>query len=259
MGPSTMRSFAPTMATVTHPTATYATVAPTPIAPKVPPQTASSTAMRANAEQALTGARNTYRDSLFRAIMNLGDTSQFAKYQADPMFAGYTFTQDPNSLFAQLQRQQDLGLKQTDENTLAGNTFFSGRRVTDRQNLIDEANRQRLQGSTDFTDNLRTLAGALTGAEGDYRQAMADADQADIDAQLQAARDNRAALNGAGPSKGILAGVSSAPTPPPPRTRAQQQAAAAAFARAQAQAQEREAEAEARARARARTKNKGRR
>jgi hypothetical protein len=178
-------------ATVAAPTASYAPVAPAGPTSIAPPQGASSVAMRANAEQALQGANNNYRDSLFRAIMNLGDTSQFAKYQADPMFAGYQFSQDPNSAFAQLQRQQDTGLKTVDQNANAGNTFFSGQRLTDRQNLTNEADYQRLGASNDFLDNLRTLASALTGAQGDYRQNIADADQSDIDARSRQPRSTR--------------------------------------------------------------------
>lgn len=221
------------------PAAQYTPVGPTaPTAPRAiaPPQTASSVAMRANAEQGLMGANNNYRDSLFRAIMGLGDPSQFAKYQADPMFAGYNFAQDPNSVFASLQRQETEGLKGIDESANAGNTFFSGNRLTDRQNLTNETDYQRLGASTDFLENLRQLAGALTGAQGDYRQGIGDADQLDIDAALQAARDNRAASPGA-PPKGIPTGPAKGvarTTPPVARaTPAQQRQAAEAFSRAQ--------------------------
>jgi hypothetical protein len=117
--------------------------------------------------------------------MQLGDPTQFAKYQADPNFAGYQFTQDPNSIFASLARQETEGLNQIDEGTLSGNTFFSGRRLQNRNDLTDETGRQRLAGSTSFSDDLKGLAAALGYAENDYNKALTDADQMDIDAALE--------------------------------------------------------------------------
>lgn len=117
--------------------------------------------------------------------MQLGDTSQFAQYAADPRFAGYSFVQDPNSIFAQLARQESKGLEDIDLGANVGNTFFSGMRNRDRQEFSDETGRQRLAGSTSFQDDLKAYAASLGLSEGQYRQAMADADQMDIDAALE--------------------------------------------------------------------------
>jgi hypothetical protein len=151
----------------------------------------TSTAMRLNATQALGSAKSQNRDAVYRALMQLGDTSQFGKYQADPNFAGYQFTQDPNSVFATLARQQTKGLQDIDLGTLGGNTFFSSNRLQGRQDLTDETGRQQLAGTTSFLDDLKSYAASLGVSERDFNQAMADADQADIDAALAQDRLNR--------------------------------------------------------------------
>lgn len=168
---------------VTPPSATYLRAPPPVPSPATPGPT--STALRANATSALGLAQGQNRDSIFRALMQLGDPTQFGQYQNNPNFAGYQFAQDPNSVFASLGRQETKGLQDVDQGTLAGNTFFSGRRLQDRQDLSDEANRQRLAGTTSFLDDLRNFAATLGGANNQYRQDMADADQSDIDAALE--------------------------------------------------------------------------
>lgn len=154
----------------------------------VPTAGPSSTALRNSATSALGIARNQNRDAVFRAIMQLGDPEQIAKYKNDSKFAGYDFTQDPNSVFASLARQEQEGLEQIDEGTLSGNTFFSGMRLRDRGRLTDETGRQRLAGTTSFLDDLKAYAAALGLAENDYTTAMSNADQMDIDAALEADR-----------------------------------------------------------------------
>lgn len=163
--------------------------------PPPPPSMAirgpSSEALRANAQSALGLANNQYRDAAFRAIMQLGDPTQFSRFQNDPRFSGYQFTQDPNSVFAQLARQEKQGLEDIDVGANQNNTYFSGMRLRDRGKLTDETARQRLAGSTAFEDALREYAAGLGGSENEYRQSMADADQMDIDAALEQDRINR--------------------------------------------------------------------
>lgn len=160
-------------------------------APTVPTPGPSSTALRTNAASNIGIARGQNRDAIFRAVMQLGDPTEIAKYQANPEFAGYQFAQDPNSVFASLARQETKGLQDIDTNSNVGNTFFSGMRLRDRQELSDETGRQRLAGSTSFLDDLKNYAASLGLSESQYRQSLSDADQMDIDAALAQDRVNR--------------------------------------------------------------------
>lgn len=197
-----------------------------PPAPTTPRPTANSAALRATAAQDLATAKTQNRDAIYRAVMNLGDPTQFAQYQNDPNFAGYQFTQDPNSLFATLARQETQGLEDIDKSANAGNTFFSGLRLQNRQDLTDETGRQRLAGSTSFSDNLKELAAALGLAQSQYERDIGDADQMDIDAALEQDRINR---------ENYAAATPVAPPAPPPikqtRTPAQERKAAQEFER----------------------------
>lgn len=194
---------------VTPPNAVYTKVAaPTPTAPT---PGASSTALRNEANTNFGIAQGQNRDAIFRAVMQLGDPTLFAKYQADPNFAGYSFAQDPNSIFASLGRQEKQGLEDTDANTLAGNTFFSSNRLRDRTNLSDEAGRQRLAGTTGYLDNLKDLAASLGLAGTTHDKALSDADQMDIDNAL--AQDRYNAEHSDQP--GITPPGGSVPTQPP--------------------------------------------
>lgn len=149
------------------------------------PRTAASEIMRANAEQGLGGAKNAYRDAVFRAAMALGDENIFAKLRSDPEFAGYQFAASPNSAMVDLARQEQEGLKTIDNTRNQGNTFFSGFRLGDRQDYTGEVNRQRLNAVGSFNDALAEYAGVLAGAQGQYNQDIGDADIYDIDYALQ--------------------------------------------------------------------------
>jgi hypothetical protein len=149
-----------------------------------PPQTVEGTGIRANANQSWSDAQSGYRDAVWRAAMGLGDQSVFSKLQADPTFAGYKFSVDPNSQYATLGRQETQGLNDVDETQNQGNTFFSGMRLKGRQDLSDDIQRQRLAATTSYEDQLRQYAQALSAARGDYGLALSQADQADIDAAL---------------------------------------------------------------------------
>src|ERR1044072_8362347 len=64
------------------------------------PMTAEGQTLRANADLSLSGAKNAYRDQVYRAAMQLGDQSVLDKLKKDPQFAGYKFAIDPNSQFS---------------------------------------------------------------------------------------------------------------------------------------------------------------
>lgn len=161
------------------------------VVPIVPVRGPTSEAMRANAQSALTRAQTANRDAIFRAVMSLGDPGQFAKYQNDPNFTGYQFTQDPNSVWATLARQEGEGLEGIDNSTIGGNTFFSGMRTRDRGRFSDDVSRQRLGATTSFSDDLKAIASAFGLSQDEFRQAMADADQMDIENTLAQERFNR--------------------------------------------------------------------
>lgn len=229
---------APTVASpvVTPPSATYVRK-PAPAA-TIPTPGASSGALRANAATNLGIAQGQNRDAIFRAVMQLGDPTQFAQYAADPRFAGYQFTQDPNSVFASLGRQETRGLEDIDAGANVGNTFFSGMRLRDRKNLSDETGRQRLAGSTSFLDDLKSFAASLGGSEGQFRQDMADADQMDIDAALAKDREAREEWLAGGGGAAPIAPASGSPLVPPPQLQRTTLATAQAKARAQEQARQ---------------------
>ncbi len=149
------------------------------------PRTAASEIMRANAGQGLGLAQNNWRDQVFQAAMGLGDENIFNQLKADPQFAGYQFAVDPNSIMATLGRQEQEGLKSVDEERNAGNTFFSGLRLNDRNDLSSDFSRQRSGALGDYGKALTEYARALAGSQGKYNQGMGDADIYDIDYALQ--------------------------------------------------------------------------
>lgn len=151
-----------------------------------PPLTGEGQQLRNNAGAAWGTAQNTYRDSVFQAAMALGDPNAWAKLQADPQFAGYTFAADPNSDYSRLAREETEGLTDVNQARNANNTFFSGFRLKDRSNLSDDIQRQRLASTSSYDTALREYAAALAGSRDQYNQALWDADQYDLK-QAQAA------------------------------------------------------------------------
>lgn len=163
-----------------------------------PPATSDSATIRANAQQALTGAQTGYRDSAFRAAMALGDPAAWAKMQADPQFAGYQFTQDPNSLFSMLARDETEGLQGLDEESNQRNAFFSGFRLDDRNQFSTGIQEQRAQGARDFDEQLAELARILAGAQGQYNIDIGEADRIDREAAEANAPEAAAGLSPSG-------------------------------------------------------------
>jgi hypothetical protein len=155
-----------------------------------PPSVQGAT-LRANADQMLSGAKNNYRGSVWQAAMNLGDQGILSQLLQDPQFSGYKAAVDPNSAFSQLQRQEDTGLKDVDEGSNAGNTFFSGLRLNDRGKVSQSANDARAQAVHEYQDALRQYAGALAASQTDYNNMYADAQQSDIDAASAIDPQNR--------------------------------------------------------------------
>ena len=105
--------------------------------------TAEGQTLRANADLSLSGAKNAYRDQVYRAAMQLGDQSVLDKLKKDPQFAGYKFAIDPNSQFSQLGRALTEGNRDIDVNQNANNAFFSGFRLNERNEFGQENARQK--------------------------------------------------------------------------------------------------------------------
>lgn len=159
---------------------------PQPVAYQPPvmpaPPTAVGATGRANAEEAWQGAQTGNRDAIFRAAMNLGDQSVLDQLKADPNYAGYQFSVDPNSAFSQIGRQEQEGLQGIDQASNSNNAFFSGFRLQDRNKLSDESQRQRGAATTGYLDALKGYASALAEARRQHDMDVAGANQQDIDA-----------------------------------------------------------------------------
>jgi hypothetical protein len=106
------------------------------------PPTAQGQAMRSDADKAMAGANTDFRDSVYRAVMALGDPTQIAKYQQDPTFAGYQFSVDPTSTISQLNEAQKVNLQNVDNAAVSGNTFFSGLRLNNQDDVRQSTNYQ---------------------------------------------------------------------------------------------------------------------
>lgn len=211
-----------------------------PTGPVAPPETVGAAGVRANTAQAWQGAQTGNRDAIWRAAMNLGDPAVLAQLQANPEYAGYSFAQDPNSLFSTLDRNQATGLKDIANARNAANTFFSGFRIADQDELRGDISRQRLGGVTDYQDNLREFAAALAAARGDFDLGMSQANQMDIDAAAAIEPEDEA-------------GPASAPAPAPSKGKARNTNKArhkAQQARNKTTSAAKEAEAKARKKAR---------
>jgi hypothetical protein len=165
-----------------------ATQAP-PVVPNPPapvyggaPPTAQGQAIRSDAEKAMTGANTDWRDSVYRGVMSLGDPTLIAKYQNDPSFAGYQFAVDPNSTFGQIGESEKHGLQDVDNSSVQGNTFFSGLRLNNRDDVSQQATYNRASAGNTFQEALANYARALAAAQASYNQAQTGANQVDFDA-----------------------------------------------------------------------------
>jgi hypothetical protein len=149
---------------------------------KAPPSGAGN-AIRSDAEQAMTGARTTYADSAWRAAMKLGDKTAWDKLVAEKpeMFTGYTWADDPNSMFAQIASRETDALQDVNDQSLRGNTFFSGLRINDRNEVSEQAANDRGAAGTSFQEALLDYARALQAANDAYRSSGTQASQADLD------------------------------------------------------------------------------
>lgn len=189
-----------------------------------------------------------YKSALVQAALSLGSPEILQALRNNPDYAEYAGVIDqgmvnPESTMAQLQKQEEGGLKEVDVGRNANNTFFSGFRLQDRGKVTDEYNSRRTGAVNEYVsgaqaDATRGLAGALN----DYNRAMNEALGYDIEDQLAAEPEPEAA-----PEPVPTAATHGAPPKGVDRSRSQ-----AAAARARAEAAAREAEQRARARARLR-------
>lgn len=157
---------------------------PTPPAPVygAAPPTAQGQAIRSDSQVAMSGANTDWRDSVYRAVMGLGDPTQIAKYQQNPDFAGYNFVVDPNSTYSQLDRGQQDAYKGIDNGAVQGNTFFSGLRLNDRDDARQNFDFQRAGATHTFEDALADYARTLAAAKLTNTQANNQANSVDFDA-----------------------------------------------------------------------------
>lgn len=159
---------------------------PTPVPPPpvygAAPPTAQGQAIRSDSQQAMAGAQTDWRDSVYRAVMGLGDPTQIAAYQQNPDFAGYNFVVDPNSTYSQLQLGQDQAYKGIDNSAVQGNTFFSGLRLNNRDDARQNFDFQRAGATHTFEDALADYARTLAGAKLAAGQQNTQANQVDFDA-----------------------------------------------------------------------------
>lgn len=162
------------------------------------PASSAGADIRATAQQQLGQAQGGWREAVFRAAMNMGDPAILAKLRADPQFKGYKFANDPNSVFAQLGRQETTGLRDIDESSNQNNTFFSGLRLGDRTQLQGDISRDRLGAGTDYQNQLKDFAAALAAAQGQYDADIRNANRADTEAATAREAEARAAAAGAG-------------------------------------------------------------
>lgn len=154
---------------------------PPPVYGAAPP-TAQGQAIRSDSQTAQAGAQTDWRDSVYRAVMGLGDPTQIAKYQQNPDFAGFNFAVDPNSTYSQLDRGQQDAFKGIDNSAVQGNTFFSGLRLNNRDDSRQGFDFQRAGATNAFEDALAGYARTLAAAKLAATQANTQANQVDFDA-----------------------------------------------------------------------------
>lgn len=174
--------------------------APAPAAPPAPvygaaPVTAQGQAIRSDAQKAMEGVNTDFLGNTFRSVMQLGDPTQIAKYQQDPRFAGFNFSVDPTSTFSQLQRNEDTGLQDINNGTLGNNTFFSGLRLNDRDNLSQGFTDQRASAEQNFEAAIAQYASALAAGKAAQQQAGTEANTVDFNA-ANAIEPTPAAISG---------------------------------------------------------------
>jgi len=189
-GSNPQANFAPPKGASVAPTGPPKGLNPTTIKPAVPPvpvygaapPTAQGQGIRSDAQKAMSGADTDYRDSVYRAVMGLGDPTLIEKYKADPTFAGYQWAVDPNSQFSQLDLAQKEGIQNVDNAAVQGNTFFSGLKLNNQEDVRQNTNFQKAGAGNSFQEALAGYARALAAAKYAYAQANTTADQTDFDA-----------------------------------------------------------------------------
>jgi hypothetical protein len=153
------------------------------------PETVAGRNARGSASTAYQAAMRNGRQGIVDAALRLGSPEILAALKADPNFAEYAATldagvNDPTSSMAQSRYNEGQGLQQVDESANAGNTYFSGRRLQNRENLSKGYTDARAGYTRDYQSAYNTLMGGMGTARGQYEQDLGGADQMDQDAYL---------------------------------------------------------------------------
>jgi hypothetical protein len=171
----------PTVTPVARPQQPNPVPKPTNLAP---PVSTSGAKIRSTAESTYQNALRTGRQSIVNAALRLGSPEILNALKADPNFAEYVAVldrgrADPTSDFAQSQYNEGKGLEDVDQGANAQNTYFSGKRMEDRQDLSKGYNDQRSGFLREYQQGFNELTGGMGDARSAYEGALGDADEAD--------------------------------------------------------------------------------
>lgn len=208
--PSTGSNVAPAQSTY-RPPAAYGTFKP--------PETTHAAETRSTAESTYQAALRTGRQSIVDAALRLGSPEIINALKADPNFAEYVAildkgSSDPSSQLNLAAQDEKEGLQGVDVNANAGNTFFSGKRQKDRQDLSDDFTAARAGYLRDYTTGYNTLIGNMGLAKGDYEHTLKDADWEDYNAWLAQQPKPTGPDTGASTPTGIPEGFARMPQAP---------------------------------------------
>lgn len=149
-----------------------------------PPQSTQSARGRSTSESTYQAALRTGRQGIVNAALRLGSPEIINALIADPNFAEYAAAlqggiADPTSQMAMAAKDESKGLEGIDQNANAGNTYFSGIRLDDRDDLSEGFAAQRAEFLRNYNEAYSGLIGMMGEAKGKYDSDMFDFDQQD--------------------------------------------------------------------------------
>jgi hypothetical protein len=158
----------------------------------IAPVTRQGATIRSTAEGTYQAAMRQGRQGIVDAAIRLGSPEIINALLADPNFAEYAGVlqkgrNDPSSQFSLAARDEKEGLESIDSSANAGNTFFSSKRVENRQDLSDDYSAARSGYLRDYTTGYNTLTGNMGAAKAQYEQDLGEADRVDTDSFLATA------------------------------------------------------------------------
>lgn len=145
--------------------------------PAPAPETPESAASRVNAARDRDIGLSGVKDSIYRAALDYGDYATAGQY-------GPAVTDNPNSAQAKIERSRQEGLRQLDESSNRGNTFFSGLHLRDIGLNNDAATRALQDAYTQYTRAVADANARRDAILAGYEGANANADAANIREQL---------------------------------------------------------------------------